>query len=158
MNWYLHALKNYATFSGRATRSEFWFFMLFNIIISICLGIIGLLFDETNVLSGILQAIYSLAVLIPNIAVSSRRLHDINKSGWWQLIIIIPLIGAILLLIYYCTDSKEDNKYGINPKQSSNINNLGNDALFQLEKLSELKDKGIITQEEFEIKKKQILG
>lgn len=158
MNWYLHALKNYATFSGRATRSEFWFFMLFNIIISICLGIIGLLFDETNVLSGILQAIYSLAVLIPNIAVASRRLHDINKSGWWQLIIIIPLIGAILLLIYYCTDSKEDNKYGINTKQSSNINNLGNDALFQLEKLSELKDKGIITQEEFEIKKKQILG
>lgn len=157
MNWYLHALKNYATFSGRATRSEFWFFMLFNIIISICLGIIGLLFDETNVLSGILQAIYSLAVLIPNIAVSSRRLHDINKSGWWQLIIIIPLIGAILLLIYYCTDSKEDNKYGMNPKQN-NSNNLGNDAMFQLEKLSELKDKGIITQEEFETKKKQILG
>lgn len=157
MNWYLHALKNYATFSGRATRSEFWFFMLFNIIISICLGIIGLLFDERNVLSGILQAIYSLAVLIPNIAVASRRLHDINKSGWWQLIIIIPLIGAILLLIYYCTDSKEDNKYGMNPKQN-NSNNLGNDVMFQLEKLSELKDKGIITQEEFETKKKQILG
>lgn len=154
MNWYLHVLKNYATFSGRATRSEYWYFVLFSSIVSIILAII----DAGINTGGILNGIYTLAVLLPSIAVGIRRLHDINKSGWWWLLCFIPLIGAIILIIFFCTDSKEDNKYGMNPKQSNNINNLGNDALFQLEKLSELKDKGIITQEEFEIKKKQILG
>lgn len=114
MNWYLHVLKNYATFDGRATRSEYWYFILFNIIISIVLSII----DEIAT-GGVLGIIYCLAVLIPFIAVATRRLHDINKSGWWQLIGLIPLIGAIVLLVFFCTDSKENNLYGLNPKNSN---------------------------------------
>ena len=113
MNWYLHVWKNYATFDGRATRSEYWYFILFNIIINIFLSII----DEIAT-DGILGIVYLLAVLIPSIAVATRRLHDINKSGWWQLIAIIPLIGFIVLIVFYCTDSKEDNQYGANPKNS----------------------------------------
>ena len=154
MNWYLHVLKNYATFSGRATRSEYWYFILFSSIVVVILSIIDTIINT----GGMFSWIYTLAVLLPSLAVGARRLHDINKSGWWQLIMAIPLIGYIVLLVFYCIDSKEDNKYGMNPKQSNNSNNLGNDTLFQLEKLSELKDKGIITQEEFETKKKQILG
>lgn len=114
MNWYLHVLKNYATFDGRATRSEYWYFVLFNTIISIALSII----DEIAT-GGILGIIYCLAVLIPFIAVATRRLHDINKSGWWQLIVLIPLIGVIVLLVFFCTDSKENNLYGLNPKNSN---------------------------------------
>ena len=153
MNWYLHVWKNYATFDGRATRSEYWYFILFNTIISIALLII----DEIAT-GGILSIVYLLAILIPSIAVATRRLHDINKSGWWQLIALIPLIGLIVLIVFYCTDSKEDNQYGVNPKIDNSTNITKNDDFSQLEKLSELKDKGIITQEEFDAKKKQIIG
>ncbi|MFA7555181.1 MAG: DUF805 domain-containing protein [Spongiibacteraceae bacterium] len=118
MNWYLEVLKKYATFSGRARRKEYWFFALFNIIISIILGVIdgvtGSFDPATGV--GVLGIIYSLAILIPSIAVAVRRLHDIGRSGWWLLIAFIPLIGAIVLLIFAVQDSKADNEYGPNPK------------------------------------------
>lgn len=153
MSWYFHVLKNYVTFSGRATRSEYWYFTLFSTIAIFILAII----DELLGTKGVLNGLYLLAVILPSLAVAVRRLHDINKSGWWLLLYLIPLLGAIVLLVFFCTDSKEDNKYGMNPK-SNNSNNLGSNAIFQLEKLAELKDKGIITEEEFESKKKQILG
>lgn len=119
MNWYLQVLKKYAVFSGRARRKEYWFFVLFNIIFSIAFtvidGVTGTL-DPTMGM-GLLSLLYSLAVLIPSISVTVRRLHDIGRSGWWLLIILIPLLGAIILLVFMFLDSKpEENQYGANPK------------------------------------------
>lgn len=119
MNWYLEVLKKYAVFSGRARRKEYWFFVLFNIIISIVLVFIdvaaGLYNQESGL--GMLSGIYSLAVIIPGLAVTVRRLHDTDKTGWWVLIALIPLIGAIVLLVFMLLDSQPgENKYGPSPK------------------------------------------
>ena len=122
MNWYLEVLKKYAVFSGRARRKEYWFFVLFNIIISIVLavidGVTGSFSPEAGM--GLLGGIYTLAVLIPGIAVSVRRLHDTERSGWWLLIALVPLIGAIVLLVFTAQDSKPgQNQYGANPKEAT---------------------------------------
>lgn len=122
MNWYLEVLKKYAVFSGRARRKEYWFFVLFNIIISIVLavidGVTGSFSPEAGM--GLLGGIYTLAVLIPGIAVSVRRLHDTERSGWWLLIALVPLIGAIVLLVFMVQDSKPgQNQYGANPKEAT---------------------------------------
>jgi uncharacterized membrane protein YhaH (DUF805 family) len=120
MSWYIEVLKKYATFSGRARRKEYWMFVLFNIIFSIVATVIDNLLGTTQESGyGILSSIYSLAVLLPGLAVSVRRLHDIGKSGWWLFIALIPLIGAIWLLVLTVTDSQPgDNEYGPNPKTS----------------------------------------
>ncbi len=113
MNWYLDALKKYAVFNGRARRKEYWMFALFNTIISIVLALV----DNILGTSSIISSIYSLAVLIPSIALCVRRLHDVGKSGWWYFLILIPLVGIIWLFILFCTDSKPgNNAYGPNPK------------------------------------------
>ena len=122
MNWYLEVLKKYAVFSGRARRKEYWFFVLFNLIISLVLTFIdsalGTLNEETGY--GLLSGVYSLAVLIPSLAVAVRRLHDTGRTGWWLLIGLIPLIGLIVLLIFFVQDSKPgDNEYGPNPKEQT---------------------------------------
>lgn len=122
MNWYFEVLKKYAVFSGRSRRKEYWFFVLFNIIVSIILavidGVTGTLDPESGM--GILGLIYTLAVLIPALAVSVRRLHDTGRSGWWLLILLIPLIGTIVILIFMVQDSKpEENQYGPNPKSAA---------------------------------------
>jgi uncharacterized membrane protein YhaH (DUF805 family) len=119
MNWYLEVLKKYAVFNGRSTRAEYWYFNLFNFlaffVLSFVDGVIGSFNPEVGI--GLLGGIYSLAVLIPNIAVSVRRLHDTDRSGWWLLIYLIPLIGALVLLIFMVQDSQQsDNQYGLNPK------------------------------------------
>jgi uncharacterized membrane protein YhaH (DUF805 family) len=119
MNWYLQALKKYADFSGRARRREYWFFVLFNIIISIVLTVCDVVLGTYNAAAsiGILTGIYTLAVLIPGIAVSVRRLHDTGRSGWWLLIVLVPLIGWIVLLIFMLIDSQPgQNAYGPSPK------------------------------------------
>ena len=108
MNWYLKVLKQYVDFEGRARRQEFWMFILFNFLISIVLSFVN------EYLSGI----YSLAVLIPSLAVGARRLHDIGKSGWMQLVMLIPLVGVIWLIILWATDGTAgENEYGVNPKE-----------------------------------------
>jgi uncharacterized membrane protein YhaH (DUF805 family) len=113
MNWYLEGLKKYAVFSGRSRRKAYWMFTLFNVIIAIALGIIEVLVGGP----GVLGILYSLAVLIPGIAVSVRRLHDTNRSGWWLLIGLVPLIGPIVLLVFVVQDSQAGaNQYGPNPK------------------------------------------
>jgi uncharacterized membrane protein YhaH (DUF805 family) len=122
MNWYLKALTNYIEFSGRARRKEYWFFILFNILISIAFtiidGVTGLYSIETGV--GLFSGIYSLFILVPSIAVGVRRLHDTNRSGWWLLISFIPLIGAIILIVFLASDSNpEENQYGPNPKATA---------------------------------------
>ncbi|MFC1893797.1 DUF805 domain-containing protein [Chloroflexota bacterium] len=115
MNWYLQVLKKYAVFSGRARRKEYWYFALFSLIISFVLGLIEG-FATGNDYS-VLTSLYGLAVLLPSIGVSIRRLHDTGRSGWWVLIGFIPLIGGIILLIYFLSDSqRETNQYGPSPK------------------------------------------
>ena len=111
--WYVKVLKQYTDFSGRARRREYWMFVLANFIVALVLGIIDRIFGWGQILS----EIYSLAVLLPSIAVCIRRLHDIGKSGWWLLIALIPLIGEIWLIVLFCQDSQYGaNQWGENPK------------------------------------------
>jgi uncharacterized membrane protein YhaH (DUF805 family) len=119
MNWYLKVLKQYFDFSGRARRKEYWMFVLFNIIVSFVLGIVdgatGMMMAEGSV--GMLGSVYTLAILIPSIAVGARRLHDIGRSGWWMLIALIPVIGVIVLIVWYATEgTRGDNRFGPDPK------------------------------------------
>lgn len=113
MNWYLTVIKeHYADFKGRARRQEFWMFMLVNWVIAVVLGIVGNLLHF-----GLLGSIYSLAVLVPTLGVGVRRLHDMGKSGWWYLICLVPVLGAIYLIYLWCQDSQaEANEWGANPK------------------------------------------
>lgn len=115
MHWYLEVLKKYAVFGGRACRAEYWYFFLFNVIIGFVLGfidgLIGSFSPEVGV--GLLGGLYSLAVLLPGIAVSFRRLHDTGRSGWWLLIALVPVVGAIVLLVFMATASEPaENRYG----------------------------------------------
>lgn len=113
MEWYLKVVKeHYADFSGRARRKEYWMFILFNFVISCVLAVIfGRLLNVSWV-----SGLYSLAVLVPSIAVSVRRLHDIGKSGWWLLLSLIPIVNLYLIYLL-CVDSQPDtNEWGENPK------------------------------------------
>jgi uncharacterized membrane protein YhaH (DUF805 family) len=113
MEWYLKVLKNYVGFSGRARRKEYWMFALFNFIIAFVIGFVEGFLN----LVGVISTLYSLAIFLPSLAVSVRRLHDTGRSGWWLLISLIPLIGLIILIVFLCEDSKEnENQYGPNPK------------------------------------------
>jgi uncharacterized membrane protein YhaH (DUF805 family) len=115
MNWYLEVLKKYATFSGRARRTEYWMFTLISTVIAIVLGVIDTQLAKYGF--GVLGPIYSLAVLIPGLAVAVRRLHDTGRSGWWVLIVLVPIVGAIVLLVFLVGDSEPGmNRYGPNPK------------------------------------------
>lgn len=119
MNWYLKVLRNYFGFSGRARRKEYWMFVLFNIIVSIVLLFADSMLGTMDAQSGwgVLSGIYSLLVLIPSLAVSVRRLHDLDRSGWWLLLALVPLIGGIVLLIWFCMDGTQgDNRFGPSPK------------------------------------------
>ena len=120
MNYYLKVLQNYATFSGRARRSEYWYFVLFNMIFAIVAvvldNVIGTAIEGVGY--GPIYGLYVLAVFLPGLAVAVRRLHDVGKSGWMFFIVLIPLIGAIWLLVLFCTDSQQGtNKWGANPKE-----------------------------------------
>ena len=114
MSWYVHVIKNYVNFTGRARRKEYWMFVLFNLIFALILGFVnGLIFGETPVL----PIIYMLFIILPAIAVSIRRLHDIGKSGWWYLIQLVPLVGSIWLLVLTVTAGNVgENQYGPDPK------------------------------------------
>jgi uncharacterized membrane protein YhaH (DUF805 family) len=105
-------LTQYATFSGRARRSEYWWFYLAYVIASVAASIIDGILGVM-----VLGVILALGLLIPSLAVSVRRLHDIGKSGWWLLIGLIPLVGVIVLLIFACQDSQPGtNQWGPSPK------------------------------------------
>ena len=124
MNYYSSVLKKYAVFDGRARRAEYWYFTLFNFIIALVLSILGKAIGVFNVTIGttgnetnILSIVYGLALFLPGLAVSVRRLHDVGKSGWMVLINLIPLIGWIWYLILMIRDGVQgENKYGPNPK------------------------------------------
>ena len=113
MDWYVAVLKKYAVFEGRARRKEYWMFFLFNIIIAVVLGIL----QRASGVFGIISMLYSLAVLVPSIAVGVRRLHDTDRSGWWLLIGLVPLVGVIILIVFFVQPGKAgQNQYGSDPK------------------------------------------
>jgi uncharacterized membrane protein YhaH (DUF805 family) len=127
MNWFLKVLRHYADFQGRARRKEYWFFVLFYVIFYACLAIVervaGLhsadrvVGDTTVMGTGYLTLLYSLGLLIPNLAVAVRRLHDTDRSGWWVLISLVPIAGAIVMLVFTVQDGNTGpNRFGNDPK------------------------------------------
>ena len=127
---YLSVLKRYAFFSGRAGRREFWLFTLANFIITIALQAPGFLIRAvlgSNIVAAglagmfaILALLYSLAVLVPSLAVGVRRLHDTGRSGWWLAIVLVPFVGAIVLIVFYVLESQPGtNRWGPNPRDSA---------------------------------------
>lgn len=112
MNWYVDVLKNYAGFSGRARRKEYWMFTLIHLIVAAVLLGLGMAIDTT-----IPYIIYIVATIIPSLAVMVRRLHDTGRSGWWFLISFVPLVGGIVLLVFLASEGKQEpNEHGQNPK------------------------------------------
>lgn len=119
---YLNAWRRYIDVSGRSRRREYWFFVLFNLLISIGLGIIdgALGLGNADAGIGLLSGVYGIAVFLPSLAYAVRRCHDIGRSGWWLLLLIIPLLGPLIILIFMLMDSEpNDNAFGPNPKASA---------------------------------------
>ncbi|NQZ89814.1 MAG: DUF805 domain-containing protein [Colwellia sp.] len=110
MEYFIGALKKYADFTGRARRKEYWMFVLIYTVINIVLAVLGL---------DIISIIFGLALFVPSISIAARRLHDTGRSGWWQLILLIPLIGFIILIVFLAQDSHDANDYGVNPKSDA---------------------------------------
>jgi uncharacterized membrane protein YhaH (DUF805 family) len=130
MEWYLAVLKKYAVFDGRARRKEYWYFALVNFLILMVLMLVGVAIgaavtdtqsDAFAFVAVTPVVLYSLAVIVPSIAVSVRRLHDIGFSGWWYFISFVPG-GSIVLFIFHVLDSKPGaNQYGPDPKAGERI-------------------------------------
>ncbi len=127
MKYYINVLKNYATLSGRTGRKEFWIFTLINLVfatvamladrqLGICFKMeIG--YGLQTLPYGYVFGLYSLATLVPTLALQVRRLHDVGKSGWFFFLFLIPVVGAIYLFVLYCMGSSAgDNGYGPEPK------------------------------------------
>lgn len=110
MDYFIGALKKYADFNGRARREEYWMFVLIYMVINIILAVLGM---------DVISMIVGLALLVPSISIGARRLHDTSRSGWWQLIYFVPLIGLIVMIIFLVQDSHDTNEYGVNPKSDS---------------------------------------
>ena len=113
MEYFTGALKQYADFNGRARRKEYWMFILFYMILYVALTVVGAVIGTV-----LLSTLFTLALLVPSISIAARRLHDTGRSGWWQLIALIPLIGAIVLIVFLAQDSHDENGYGPNPKMT----------------------------------------
>ncbi len=129
MSWYIAALKKYATFKDRAQRAEYWYFMLLNLLIYVVTIIIdrAIGMQGRNDGAGFIPLFYSIAMIIPSTAVGVRRMHDIDRSGWWVLMSAIPLLGSLGFIYLAAQEGDPDaNKYGPNPKAyeriESNVN------------------------------------
>ncbi len=108
--------QNYCNFSGRASRSEYWWYALFTMILGAVIGFVLGIFGAGSTAVSVIQGLVSLALLLPGLGLCVRRLHDISKSGWWIFISLVPLLGAILLIIWFCKPSDAGmNQYGPEP-------------------------------------------
>ena len=118
MHWFTDVIKKYAEFSGRARRKEFWMFVLIGWVISVALSIIDRAIGTSNSSgSGLLGSLFSLAILLPSLAVAARRLHDTGRSGKWLFLIFAIVVGWIVLLVWYIQEGNAgDNQYGPDPK------------------------------------------
>lgn len=102
--------KQYINFEGRATRQQYWMYVLFYFILSVVINIIGAILGDT--VQGILSTLLSLALLLPTLGIGARRLHDTDRSGWWQLIALVPFIGSLVLLVFWCLPGTEgENRF-----------------------------------------------
>ena len=111
--WKLVVLQRFAKFDGRAGRSEFWWFVLANVLVYVALLVLA----RVSSVFLILYFVYAIAVIVPSLALAIRRLHDTNKSGWFLLLGFIPLVGAIILLVFYIQEGTPGpNDYGIAPE------------------------------------------
>jgi uncharacterized membrane protein YhaH (DUF805 family) len=120
MHWYMEVLRQYAAFSGRSRRKEYWYFVLFNLLISIGLGLIAGVAGTVmgaEWLGFAIVLLYFLAVLVPAVAVTIRRLHDTGRSGWWILLGVVPVLGLIMLVFLFQGSETGQNRYGPNPKE-----------------------------------------
>jgi uncharacterized membrane protein YhaH (DUF805 family) len=130
MEWMLLPYRRYAEFSGRSRRKEFWMFMLFTVLVSLAIDVLfgnpsyqrlGWNVGFATSLSGpgsVLRGLFGLFNFVPSLAVSVRRLHDIDRSGWWLLLYLLPILGWFVLLVFYCLDSNSGpNRYGPDPKE-----------------------------------------
>lgn len=108
-------LTKYVDFSGRAGRSEYWWFALFNLLVSLVAGVLDGIFGTGSGGVGLIESLAGLALLLPSLAVAVRRLHDTSRSGWWLLIGVIPIVGWIVLLVFYVQSSHPANRYGPPP-------------------------------------------
>lgn len=166
MTAYFNAMRRYFDFSGRSTRSQFWLFTLVYTVLLIA----GIMLDAILMIDPTGQAlvitgVISLVHLIPSLSVLVRRLHDIDRSGWWILIGFVPLVGLIMLIIFACTPSQAGgpapNAYGRRDPNmampSPQAANLSASAVDQLEKLSALRASGALSDEEFSRMKAQLL-
>lgn len=132
MNWYVKVIKQYVDFNGRARRQEYWMFALFSAIILLVLTVIDSVIGTGNITGnsgadgvsfsahlGLLGGIYSLAVLLPGLAVAIRRLHDTDRSGWWVLI-ALSFVGGIVLLVFFVLEgTRGPNRHGADPKMTT---------------------------------------
>jgi uncharacterized membrane protein YhaH (DUF805 family) len=119
MNWYIYSIKKYAVFSGRSSRNEYWYFVLFNFLIRIILYLLNLL-PTVGKIFGIISIIYSIGIFIPTLAVTVRRLHDNNRSGFNIFLIFVPFVGIIILLVYLIQNgTSEENQYGYEQKTNN---------------------------------------
>lgn len=111
MDWYIAAMRRSFDFSGRATRPEFWWFMGLSMLFSVVVGAVaGIVSPDASDLA---SALFSLVHLLPTLAVGARRLHDTGRTGWWQLVVLVPLVGFIVLVFFMVRRSDEgDNAYG----------------------------------------------
>lgn len=121
MNYFLEALGKYAVFSGRARRSEYWYFVLFSCLIAFALAAAGFAIAAGTggppTLVRYFVDLFSVLIFLPSLAVSVRRLHDIGMNGWWVLLNLVPF-GGLVLLYFFCQDSQSgSNAYGPNPKE-----------------------------------------
>ena len=109
MEYYIDAFRNYVNFQGRATRTQFWMFVLFNFIAGVVIGVIAGIIPAL----AFLGPVYNLAVLLPSLAICARRLHDTDRSGWWQLLGLIPVVGVIIVLILCAIPSTGPNRFDV---------------------------------------------
>jgi len=119
MEWYVNALRNYITFRGRARRKEYWYFVLFNAIFYLALLLVDYLLGTLSEGVGLFSLLYNLGVIIPTFAVTARRLHDTNRSAWWMLLYLVPIIGPFVILYFTMQDGDtEANQFGAPTKVS----------------------------------------
>ena len=137
MSWYLKVLRQYVDFQGRARRREFWMFVLVTAIVAVVLGIVDVLLGTDAAIgvrdgarigifnglfvfpssTGLISGIYVLATFLPSLAVLVRRLHDRDHTGWWVLVLLVPVIGFIVMLFFTISESRpEPNRYGADPR------------------------------------------
>jgi uncharacterized membrane protein YhaH (DUF805 family) len=117
------SLARYASFGGRARRLEYWYFTLFHSLTILLAGVVSyLVMLAIPALAIVLYSIVIFGTLLPHLAVTVRRLHDVDRSGWWYLLGLVPLLGAIVLFVWFCTDgTRGPNRFGADPKATVSV-------------------------------------